>query len=29
MLRQKPMLPAGKAALMLAAEHYDFLVNSL
>ncbi|MBV8979157.1 MAG: hypothetical protein JOZ13_17435 [Alphaproteobacteria bacterium] len=29
MPRTKPMLPAGKAALLLAAQHYDFLMNSV
>jgi hypothetical protein len=29
MARRKPMLPAGKAALLLAAKNFDFLVNSI
>lgn len=29
MPRSKPMLPAGKAALLLAAKHFDFLMNSI
>jgi hypothetical protein len=27
--REKPMLPAGKAALLLAAKHYEFLIESI
>jgi hypothetical protein len=29
MPRSKPLLPAGKAALLLAAEHFDFLMNAI